>query len=190
MGLVIHSLEMLSPQADREYYIYILDYGWDEPLCNIIRDNFYKLSALACKTKSAVIIGTGEDIGHFDDEVLSWHSINGEDATDLLPAILITKTNPHQFKNRSRRARNLNDSDEQFKFVLIPLRKCCKSTADIMPLITSIFKDIQNKKDLTRFQITQQQKQGVGRAIVDSIILEPNFHGIGFSFKKFREFMR
>jgi hypothetical protein len=179
MGLVVHSLDLLSPQANREYYLYVLDYGWDEPFSEVIRRNFYKLSDLACKTKSAFIIGSDGNMGHFDDEVLSWHSINGQDAKDLLPSILITRTNPHEFKNRTRSARR--ERDERFKFILIPLRKLCQRPTDVMPLLTSVFKDIQNKKDLKDFVVQKELKPGIENAIVSSLILEPNIHGIGFS---------
>lgn len=44
MGLMIHSLEVLSPHAEREYFIYILDYGWQEPLVDVLRRNFQNLA--------------------------------------------------------------------------------------------------------------------------------------------------
>jgi len=97
MGLMIHSLEMLSSEAKRDYFIYLLDYGWEEPISNSLRQNFSKMADFASKNDAAIIMGVGE-IGHFDNEVLSWHSINGESAESLLPAILITKTNPHKFR--------------------------------------------------------------------------------------------
>jgi hypothetical protein len=187
MGLVVHSLELLSPQAKREYYLYVLDYGWDEPFSEVIRKNFYKISDLACKTEAAFVIGSDGNMGHFDDEVLSWHSINGQDASELLPAILITRTNPHEFKNCTRGTRKEND--DRFKFILIPLRKLCQKSTDVMPLITSIFRDIQNKKDLKDFVVQKELKPGIENALVNSLILEPNFHGIGFSFKRFKEFL-
>lgn len=36
MGLMIHSLEEFPSEATRGYYIYVLDYGWDEPLSNAL----------------------------------------------------------------------------------------------------------------------------------------------------------
>lgn len=100
MGLMIHSLEILSPEAKRDYYIYILDYGWSEPLADVIRKNFQNLARWASKNDSAIITGVGE-IGHFDNEVLSWHNINGDNAENILPAILITRINPHKFREFS-----------------------------------------------------------------------------------------
>ena len=186
MGLMIHSLEMLSPTAKRGYYIYVLDYGWKEPLSKTLRENFHEMADWASKNDSAVIIGVG-DIGHFDTEVLSWHNINGENAEDLLPAILITKTNPHAFR-ATIEIRNRKPDD--FAFVLIPLKKVCKTETDVVSLIKSIFQDIEAKKDLTQFKVEKELNPGLGRAIVKSIILEPNFSGVGFSFNKLKDFLK
>ena len=40
MGLRIHSLAELPPEAIRGYFVYLLDYGWEEPLGRALRDNF------------------------------------------------------------------------------------------------------------------------------------------------------
>lgn len=148
-------------------------------------NNFIKISGLACETDSAFIIGDN-NLGHFENEVLSWHSINGEDAKGLLPALLITKTNPHEFKEKARY--NRTGEDDKFKFILIPLDKLCENATDVMQLITSIFFDIQNKKDLNQFTVYKELRPGIKKALVKSLILEPNYHGIGFSYKKFKEY--
>ena len=43
---------------------------------------------------NSTVVIQGTEIGHFEDEVFSWHGINGVDAEDCLPAILITNTHP------------------------------------------------------------------------------------------------
>ena len=60
-------------------------------------DNFDKFAEHA--SKNNFVIFKGLPGSHFDDEVLSWHHINGEDAEDILPAVLITTENPHFFHN-------------------------------------------------------------------------------------------
>ena len=187
MGLLIHNLELLSDKASRDYYIYILDYGWDEPLSNVIRRNFDKLSNQASNSDSAIIIGVGE-IGHFDNQVLSWHSINGENANEILPAILITRTNPHPFRQYSDNQKKR--IDEQFKYILIPLRKICKTDTDVVNLIQGLFIDIKNKKNVDDFKVQRELRKGAGRAFVDSLILEPNFAGMGFNFNKFIDYLK
>lgn len=187
MGLMIHSLEMLSSEAQREYYIYLLDYGWSEPLSDIIKKNFQKFASWASKNDSAIITGVGE-IGHFDNEVLSWHQINGHDAVDILPAILITRTNPHIFRvNSLLHGKGKNDI---FSFVLIPLKKICKDENDVLRIISRIMKDVEDKKDLTGFAVQKELKPSIGKAIAKSVILEPNISGVGFSFNKLKEFLK
>lgn len=187
MGLMIHSLEILSPEAKRDYFVYILDYGWSEPLADVIRKNFQNLAGWASKNDSAIITGVGE-IGHFDNEVLSWHSINGENAENILPAILITRTNPHKFRELSDFGTKKVDKD--FSYILVPLKKICKTETDVLDLIRKITKDIEAKKDLNNFQIKKELKPGLGKAIVKSVILEPNISGLGFSFNKLKDYLK
>lgn len=121
---------------------------------------------------------------HFSDEVLSWHNINGSDAQqeDLLPAILVTNRHPAEFRRRGDR--EADTSEDNLKLILFPLRKYCKNTTEVVDLIQKIFADIKEEKDLDDFSVSKEKKKGVGGAIVDSIILEPNFAGMGFSFNR------
>ncbi len=59
-----------------------------------------------------------------------------------------------------------------------------------MKLVTKITTDVEKKRDLKEFKILKELKPGIGRAIVKSILLEPNFQGIGFSFNKLREYLQ
>ena len=93
MGLWVQSLNNIPIEAHREYYIYLLDYGWHEQLGQALMDNYEKMASLAADNNAVVIRGTHRV--HFEDEVFSWHHINGEDAEKLLPAILITNRHPH-----------------------------------------------------------------------------------------------
>lgn len=190
MGLMVHSLEGIPEEHHRDYFIYLLDYGWQEPLSEVMMKNFGKMATLASKQKNAVVIMKADVGVHFSDEVLSWHSINGEDTdrNDLLPAILVTNRHPAAFRDR-----NLNEQNEvepDLKMILFPLKKHCKDTNDVISLIQLIFKKIKNEEDLDNFEVTQEKKKGLGKAVVDSIILEPNFAGMGFSFNKFSEYFR
>ncbi len=185
MGLMIQSLDILSPNAKIDYFIYLLDYGWQEPLSDVLRKNFSSMAEWASKNESAVIIGVG-DIGHFDTEILSWHHINGDDAQDLLPAILVTRTNPHIFKALANRVPDAND----FSFIIIPLKILCKNETDVVAIIKTLFQDIESKKDLSQFKVRKELMPGLGRAIVKSVILEPNISGVGFSFNKLKEFLK
>ena len=181
MGLHIKSLKNIPENAERDYFVYLLDYGWHEPLGEALKNNFDKMANIAAENKAVVIVGI--DV-HFEDEVFSWHSINGESAGELLPGILITNRHPARFKESFRPDRSLM-IEENLKMILIPLKKFCKSTTDVVTLIDKIFRDIREKKDLNDFAVEKEMKKGVGKAIADALILQPNFSGLGFNFNKF-----
>ena len=97
MGLMIHSLGELPLEAQRGYYIYLLDYGWEEPLKDVLDRNFDKMAELASRNNAIVMKGT---VGHhFSDEVLSYHHVNGQPGSKLLPAIMITTRHPSNFRD-------------------------------------------------------------------------------------------
>lgn len=183
MGLVVRSLEDLPDISDRKYYIYLLDYGWHEPLGQALRDNFDRI-AMSVSPHKGVVIRRAEDGVHFDDEVLSWHNINGEEVEDghLLPAILITNRHPKEFRNAL--ANEDRGKNAAFKMVLIPLKKFCKTTSEVVNALISITEDVKAERALKNFSVAKQMKRGVGRAIVDGVILEPNIAGFGFSLNK------
>lgn len=192
MGLYIHSLQHIPEQTSREYFVYLLDYGWNEPLGKAVMDNYAKMAGIAAENNAVVIKGTQE---HFADEVLSWHHINGidTDREDILPAILITNRHPKEFKDRHAKSyctpiSKYIKAEDGLKMILLPLRKCCDNTTDAIELIEKVFKDIKEKKDLADFRVAKEMNKGVGRAIVDAIILEPNCMGIGFSFNRLKEY--
>ena len=86
MGLPVNSLFEIPFEARRQYYIYLLDYGWHEPLSEVLSQNFTHMAEIASKN-NAVVIRSSERGDHFSDEVFSWHGINGED--DYCPQFLL-----------------------------------------------------------------------------------------------------
>jgi len=193
MGLMIHSLDNIPKDARRDYFIYLLDYGWEEPISQALRNNFDKMAEIASNNKAVVIKGT--EVAHFQNEVMSWHRINNEDAEDLLPGLLITNKHPDYFRdsneNYSGRRNTIRlDKNEDLKMILIPFKRMCKSTSEVVSLIEKVFNDIKAEKDLVDFRVGMELNKGVGRAIVDSIILEPNFSGLGFSFNRLKTYLK
>ena len=181
MGLYIQTLEDIPEEitVEKDYYIYLLEYNWNEPIGEALANNYSNLINLSSEAKSVVIRSTKRT--HFADEVLSWHNINGLKNTDeLLPAILITNKHPSYFRiGNSNEVKN----QKEFKFVLIPLRKICKTTSDIINLIEEIFQDIKQNKEISNFRISKELNKGFGKTLVDSLILEPNFNGVGIKIK-------
>lgn len=193
MGLHVLSLTNIPKSENRDYLIYLLEYGWHEPLGQALSDNFIKMATRAAKSRSVVIKGT--EIAHFENEVFSWHHINNEQGDDILPAILITNAHPSYFFESTfcfRQKRGLYRESEggDIKLVLVPLKRFCRTTTEVVSLIERLFTDIEAQRDLSEFKIAKEVKKGVGSAIVDSIILEPNFSGVGFSFKKLGNYLR
>lgn len=74
--------------------------------------------------------------------------------------------------------------------ILIPLKKFCDSTTDVVNQIEKLFNDIKSKKDLDDFRVAKEVRKGFGSALADAVILEPNFAGMGFSFNKMIEYFK
>jgi len=185
MGLYVQTLENIPQDTNihKDYYIYLLDYGWKEPLGEVLMDNYTKMAQIAADNNAVVIRGTNRV--HFEDEVLSWHNINGQNAEEILPAILITNRLPHKFKESFGSDTNRGHLESDLKMIFIPLKKFCKTTTEVITLIEKLFNDIKQQKDLSEFRVAKEIKKGFGRALADSIILEPNIGGIGFNFNNF-----
>jgi hypothetical protein len=184
MGLMIHSLGELPLEAKRSYYVYLLDYGWHEPLAEVVHQNFPRMADLASRHGAVVMRGL---VGaHFADEVLSWHHVNGQPAEEILPAILITTIHPEYFRAQAGvGARSLKD-----KLLLIPLRKTCGSASEVVSVIEKIFNDIKDKKGLPDFAVAKELKKGKKGAVIDSLILQPNFAGLGLDLKRLVDFFK
>lgn len=190
MGLMIHSISQIPAGSDRSFYLYMLDYGWKDHFTAELHLNFDSMAEVAAQSNSVVIRGTSS---HFADEVLSWHHINSEDASELLPALLLTTRTPESFRiphfalDLPEAARAPSQVDDHL--VLIPLRKVCASPADVAPVLKLIFKDISAGKSLTNFAISRELKPKHGSALVASLVLEPNIGGIGVDLKKLYSFL-
>ena len=191
MGLMVHSLEGIPEEHHRDYYIYLLDYGWQEPLSEILIKNFGRMATFASEQKNAVVIMKTDFGVHFSDEVLSWHNINGDDVNkdDLLPAILVTNRHPAEFRKRAFISES-ERAEQNLKLILFPLKKHCNDSTEVIALIQNIFSKIKLGQDLDDFKVTSEKRKGVLKAVAQSIILEPNVGGIGFSFNKLIEYFR
>jgi hypothetical protein len=139
------------------------------------------MADLASRSDAVVIHGPRGM--HFEDEVLSWHRINGHDAADILPALLITTRHPSTFRESFSMIRT--DPENRDALLLLPLRKMCKSAEEVADVIHRVFEDIKARRRLSDFHAAQQMRRGVAGALVDAVILQPKIGGVGFDFKKF-----
>jgi hypothetical protein len=192
VGLYISTMREL-PTGDRSLYIYLLDYGWPNgPYETLFRDNFGHLAERSSET-GAVVVMSGRGV-HFANEVLDWHQVYGHDASDILPALLITQTHPSYFvgHDADRVARHPRGDDGLGDIALIPLQAACTEPGEFLSLIGSIFDDLEGGLTLRQFRADrldlltatkpsrlQSLKERVGRAF----ILQPNFSGIGVDLK-------
>ena len=192
MGLYVHSLSRLPLGMERDYYLYVLDYGWYEPLGDALHENFRRMADLAAKNKAVVIAGTdsrafANEISsvHFDNEQFSWSRINGQSGDDILPALMISTIHPKQFHEAVPQYQPAITSKgvADDKIILIPLRVTCKDTSDVMSLIERVFRDIADKKPLAGFAIAKEINAGTKGAISDALILRPTIWGVGFDLK-------
>jgi hypothetical protein len=182
MGLKIHSIAEIPENVSRSYYLYVLDYyNWDEPIGNTLRSNFDRMAEFASKNDAVVIQPVGES--HFFSELLSWESLNGMKPEDILPAIMITSIHPQYFLERDNQMTR-SGSLPKDEIVFIQLKGICNQPTDVLKIIEQIFTDIKEKKEIKNFQVKKEQKAGVGGALVDSLILEPNLAGVGVDLKK------
>lgn len=189
MGLMVHCLGRLPTDLERSYYIYILDFGWQEPLGNSLRQNFTRMASLAAQNDAVVIAGTDPEVFtkevisfHSNSELLSYSHINGRIADDLLPAILITTSHPREFQglNESESiCRKIPIDSELDRLLLIPIRNFCKSSTDVIQLVERIFRDIREQKRLSEFSVREIMHRDKYKIPTDALILQPNNNGIG-----------
>lgn len=193
MGLYVHSLSRLPLGLEREYYLYVLDFGWDEPLGATLHANFRRMADLAAKNQAVVIAGTDskafvEEIlsVHVDDPQFSFHSINGENGDEILPALMITTIHPQKFKETSPGYRfdHIGPGVADDKLILIPLRGICNNPTDVVSLIERIFRDIAAKKPLTDFAVAKEIRADKRGAYSDALVLKPALWGMGIDLKE------
>ena len=199
MGLHVHSLSRLPLGLEKEYYLYILDYGWDEPFSAALVANFRKMAELAAMNKAIVLAGTdarlfAEDFlsVHFNNEQLSWSNVNGENGEEVLPAIMISSIHPQKFRSNfpDYKLPKVGKGIADEKMILIPLRGVCKDASEVIVLIEKIFRDIAAKKPLQNFSIAKKINANEGGAFWDAIILKPSIYGIGIDVKESLKFWK
>ncbi len=108
---------------------------------------------------------------------------------ELLPAIMITTIHPKYFIDRNDK-RIIGEPIPKNELVFIKLLDTCKTPQDVILLLKKIFKDIQDKKRIEDFQVIKEVKKGLGKSLVDSLILEPNIGGIGVDLKQITSFFK
>lgn len=167
MGLMVYSLDNIPSSANRDYFIYLLDYGWYEPIAEVLRKNFDGMAKHAANNRAVVIKGL--EAAHLNNEIFSWHHINNEEGDDVLPAILITNAAPQYFRDgvfKQGKGLYREDVTGKMKLILIPLKKFCSTTTEVVNLIEKLFADIEQQRDLSSFQVAKEISKGARNTIV------------------------
>ncbi len=184
MGLKVSTISRLPLDTDRDYFVYFLDYGWEEPFSQALHANFDAFAGGLAGHKGIVIAGLHRQ--EFADEVLSWHSLNGEPAEQLLPAILISGCHPEEFQVNPHSDPSWKRDHEGIRrhdgALLIPLREICATPDDVVPVITSVLRSIQQGIKVENFQIARRMNDAVHTA--DMFILQPNVGGLGLDLRE------
>lgn len=146
--------------------------------------NFERMADVASQHDAVVIRGT---VGwHFEDEVLSWHHINGRDSQNLLPAILVTTRHPLHFRWGGH---GIDESNKDDRLLIIPLHKVCDRPDDVAPLLNKIFSDIKEKRALRDFEVSEEMRAGSNGAIRDALVLRHLASGHGTSIDELTRFL-
>jgi len=193
VGLYVSTMREL-PIGDRSLYIYLLDYGWpSDAYEKLFRDNFGRLSERASET-GAVIVMSGQGV-HFANEVLNWHEVCGHNATEILPAILITHTHPRYFAASNIEEGGLDhesDEGDLGDIAMIPLKAVCTNPDDFLKIVGSIFDDLDDGLTLRNFRAEKldvlktkehSRLRAMSQRVGKAVMLQPNVGGIGFDLK-------
>lgn len=187
MGLYISHLDSVTIGSDRSLYLYLLDYGWPEGQWEqIFKRHFMKMADLAADS-GAVVIASMRG-AHFANEVLSYHTVGDLDATEVLPAIMVTKHKPDFFEPDKHK--DSVDGGNIGRVLIIPLREFCKTEDDFVASIQTVFDDLKSNAELRDFRIATKDyrlrpSKDLGRKLLDATELKPGAFGVSFNLKKF-----
>lgn len=187
MGLKVTTIARLPEKTGRAFFVYFLDYGWDDDLTRAMYENFDAFAGITAENRSLLISGLNRT--EFANEVLSWHHVNSEPADDLLPAIMITDIEPallignDTFDFGPMKRRSSSGTTHPERFVLLPLREMCRTSADVTRLLQQIANDLKSGKTLSEFEI-QRVKPKNETSVANMVVLQPNIAGVGVDLKE------
>lgn len=176
MGVKVTSLAQIPSDLDIPYFIYLLTSHYPYRIDGALRKSFNIFAKEAGKRDFVAFEGL---VGEFGGEVMNAYSIDGIPNDEILPAILISTVNPHQFK-AVQGIDKIGPFQKNEKVILISLRELCSSEDDVFDIVRQLILDMREKKDLSNFSIVRTKKT----KFLDALILEPNFSGVGVKVKE------
>ena len=182
MGVKITSLTQIPSDLDLSYYVYLLTSGYPYGVERGLRRSFEIFAREAGEGDFVAFEGL---VGEFGGEVMNAYSIDGIDVDEILPALLISTVNPHQFKA----VHSIDKSgpfQENERVILVSLRQLCSKEDDVYDLVRSIIQDMREGKELSNFASNDERKT----KFLDAMVLEPNFVGLGVNLKELWNYLR
>ena len=185
MGLYISHIDTVTIKGDRSLYIYLLDYGWPGGEWEqLFKKHFMNMAEKASQT-GAVVIGSSRG-RHFGNEVLNWHRVGDLDVDEVLPGLLVTKTNPSYFRESFDDSKAAAPGLEDL--LVIPLKPFCKDETDFLRTIEGIFADLKDGLQLKNFNIASRDPRrhsatSAGKRLLDAIAVKPGAFGVSLDLK-------
>jgi len=179
MGLHIHTLSKIPDYMDKDWFIYLLEYGPRDPFTAAMNACFDEMAEWSSTGNAVTVKGTTPV--HFNDEVLSWHNIGGLDGEDVLPALLISTINPHVFNDFCGPGREKYKPND--KLVVIPLRKIADNSDQVYAVVRRVLKELQQGTNLSSLEATVAGR-GYRQRVVDAVELKPSVAGASIDLKK------
>ena len=139
MGYQLNSLANLPIDAEVNFYIFVINGQWKEPVYSILNENF---SAIARSIGNNAVIAMGLNPQEWYDEVAAGYlSKDHNELFNLLPAVLITNAHPDRITESSLR-------------LLVPLRDVEARFGGWPQFFASLSDFVQLKNDgfLNKFQ--------------------------------------
>jgi hypothetical protein len=180
MGLHIHSLSKIPRDLEKDWFLYLLEYGPQEPFTKAMNACFDEMANWASTGNAVVIKGTVPV--HFTDEVFSWHQIAGLDGDEVLPAIMISTINPSVFNefNKAQAKRRYEPSDQ---VVIVPLRDFTENVDQVYSFVRKLLRELSSERRLTDLSMVVTKKRKLGARILSAIKLAPSISGVGIDLR-------
>lgn len=167
MGYMLSSLGNLPIEEDVEFYIFVVNGGWQGGLTEIIFHNFEKI---ARDIGPQAVIAKGFEETFWPQEIAEKYL--GKTYTALfrfLPALLITDSHPEKLKPESMR-------------LLIPLEGVEERFGTFDQFFSSLIRFVRHED--TEFLEKFKDGTNMSHEALEIVELKPNFFGVGINLNR------
>ena len=180
MGYIATDLARV-PKGDYDWYIFLLEDGWNDDLRSELSDNF---RTLARQVGPSALVVQGADPLPFYDQVFYEYALQElQTETDYhaLPALLITDTPPSEIREDRTRV-------ESAKMLLMPLSKRYVRAGSITDILKELVSAIKKPEAFEALQTLDEQGMKTHWCrLLSYFELKPSFFGFGLNVNKIIE---